>query len=285
MNFEKSCNGEKQGEVMTVKRILFVGDVVGKGGRTATLEAVAKWREQEGVSFVIVNGENMAGGSGLTEKCVKELTDAGVDVVTSGDHVWRQKSFVKEVKELPKVLRPANVFAQQPGQGYGVFDAGDGVRIGVMNVLGRVFMNTQADNPFECVNQVVERIKKETPLIVVDFHAEATSEKTAMGRYLDGRVSAVLGTHTHVQTADERVFPKGTAFISDVGMTGARESVLGREIEPVVKNFVTGMPARFAVVEKGVRVHAVLVDVDVKTGKAQSIKRLQYDAADQSVRS
>lgn len=255
-------------------RILFIGDIVGKGGRKAVNRLVPVLREEHACDFVIANGENMAGGGGITTKCLSHVQPAGIDVITTGDHIWDQRTFEVEILKAESVLRPANVSLEQPGRGYGVFTTPGGVDVGVVCLLGRTFMNAGADSPFEAAKSIVLDLQKQTRIIIVDFHAEATSEKIAMGRFLDGEVSAVLGTHTHVETADETVFPGGTAYQTDVGMVGARESILGRAIEPVLHRFYTGMPARFSVVEKGIVLHGSLVDIDAETGKANSIQRV-----------
>ncbi|MCF7848098.1 MAG: YmdB family metallophosphoesterase [Kiritimatiellales bacterium] len=257
--------------------ILFIGDMVGKGSRKAAREIVPQLRQEYGCSLVIANGENMAGGGGMTAKCLRGLAEARIDVFTGGDHMWDQRSLVEEIADFPNVLRPANVCPQQPGRGTGVFETLDHGNVGVICLQGRTFMNSSADCPFAAADRCVEELQAQTSVIIVDMHAEATSEKIAMGRYLDGRVTAVLGTHTHVATADEQILPAGTAYQTDVGMVGARESVLGRDIEPVLQKFSTGMPARFTVVEKGIRLHATLIHVDPQTGKALDITRIWRD--------
>jgi metallophosphoesterase (TIGR00282 family) len=233
-------------------------------------------RAEFACDFCIANAENVAGGSGLTHRCLAELAPAGVDVFTSGDHVWDQREFPGEIDRIPNVLRPANVSPEQPGRGHGFFTAPDGTRVGVLCLLGRTFMNGLADSPFQAADRLVTELRADTPVVVVDFHAEATSEKAALARYLDGRASAVLGTHTHVPTADECVLPGGTAFQSDVGMVGSRESVLGRDIEPVLKRFATGMPTRFTVADHHIRLHATVVTVDPQ-GRATAIERIVRD--------
>lgn len=258
-------------------KILFIGDIVGKGGRKAVNRLVPMLRERYACDFVIANGENMAGGGGMTQKCIAHMAPSGIDVFTGGDHMWDQRSFEAEIGTLANVLRPANASGAQPGRGHGVFPCGkEGLSIGVVSLLGRTFVNTASNCPFEAADRLVADLRGQTPVIVVDFHAEATSEKIAMGRFLDGRVSAVLGTHTHVETADEKIFPKGTAYQTDVGMVGAEESILGRAIDPVLHRFTTGMPARFAVVEKGVVLHGTCVDVDPETGKARAVTRIRH---------
>lgn len=259
-------------------KILIIGDIVGKGGRCAVADLAPELRREFDCAFCIANGENMAGGGGLSRKTLEDLFKTGaVDVVTSGDHVWDQKEFVTEIRDLPNVLRPANLPAQQPGKGYGVFSAPGGVKVGVINLLGRVFMHQHPDCPFRTADRILEEIRDQAKVIVVDIHAEATSEKIAMARYLDGRVSMVFGTHTHVPTADEQVLPKGTALQCDVGMVGARESILGRAIEPVLRRFVAGMPGHFTVVETGIRLHGTVLEVDPATGRALKVTRVVRD--------
>lgn len=253
--------------------ILMCGDVVGKPGRTAVRELLPVLKKRHSVDFVIANAENAAGGSGLTPDTVNELISAGVHVLTSGDHVWRNKAVHEIIGREERLLRPANYPLTAPGHGGVVISLESGVRIGVINVLGRVFMKP-AECPFAAAREC-DAIEKETPIIVVDVHAEATSEKIALGRYLDGKVSAVLGTHTHVQTADEQIFPGGTAFITDIGMTGPSVSVLGREIGPVVRHFLTQMPERFNVAGEGVEFQGVVIRVDESTGRAVGIERVK----------
>lgn len=257
-------------------KILFLGDIVGNGGRAAVKAFLPGLMDEYGCDFCIANGENSAGGSGLTGRCVQELLEAGVHVITTGDHVWDQREFAGELPRLPQVLRAANAPAAQPGRGYGVFDAPGNVKVGVVCLLGRTFVNATADCPFAAADRVVADIRQQTPVIVVDMHAEATSEKIALGRYLDGRVTAVLGTHTHVPTADQQIFPGGTAFQCDVGMVGSRESILGRDIAPVLQRFTTGMPARFTVNNRHIRLHGTVVTV-ADDGRARGIQRVLRD--------
>ena len=258
-------------------RVLFIGDIVGKGGRRAVRELTPVLREQHDVSFCIANGENMAGGGGMTRRCVEGLRDSGVDVITGGDHMWDQPSWSGDIALYSHVLRPANLSPSQPGRGYGVFPLPDGGEIAVMCLLGRTFMNSLAQCPFQAAEAVLEEVSSRTPNVFVDFHAEATSETVAMGRHLDGRVTAVIGTHTHIPTADECVLPGGTAFQCDAGMVGSRESILGRAIEPVLHRFTTGMPARFKVVERAIRLQGTVVDVDPSTGRSLGITRVTAD--------
>ena len=257
-------------------RILFIGDIVGSGGREAVNRFVPELRAEYSCEFCVSNGENMANGNGFARSTLDELKKSQVDVFTGGDHTWDQKDFEKEILDFPNVLRPANVSAFQPGNGYGIFEAADGTKVGVINLLGRTFMRFATDCPFAAAERIVEEIRKVTPVIIVDFHAEATSDKISLGRFLDGKVSAVLGTHTHVPTADETIFPGGTAFQCDVGMVGSRESVLGREWEPIVQHYLTGMPMRFPVNNKSVRLCGTVVTVG-PDGRATAIERVVRD--------
>lgn len=253
--------------------ILFIGDVVGQPGRRAVRELVPILRLRHRVDFVIANGENAAGGCGITVATANELFDAGVDAITSGDHLWDQKEVIKLLESERRFLRPHNYPEGTPGSGSALFELNNNGLIGVLNLQGRVFMG-ELDNPFICARREIEKLREKTKIIVVDMHAEATSEKIAMGRMLDGEVSAVVGTHTHVQTADEQIFPNGTAFICDAGFTGAHDSVIGREIEPIIKRFLTNQPQRFEVARGRVLLQGVLIEVCDETGKAVSIKRV-----------
>lgn len=251
--------------------LLFIGDIVGKGGRKAVKKLVPELRQKYGCVFCIANGENCAAGAGITEKCVKDISQY-VDVITLGDHVWDQKSFEQEIKGLSNIIRPANLNPRQPGKGYGIFKIPAGGEIAVINLVGRTFMKNPVLSPFIEIDRILKEIPSYVKCILVDFHAEATSEKLAMGRYLDGKVTAILGTHTHVQTSDAMLFKRGTAYITDVGMVGAEESILGRNIEDVIYKFTTDMPNRLEVVEKGdIRFCAVVVSYDMKTGRASAI--------------
>jgi hypothetical protein len=251
-------------------KILFIGDIVGKPGREAVKNLLPGLVDDEGIELVIANAENVAGGSGVTFKSANELFNCGVDVLTSGDHIFKRKE-VSEIIDHPYLLRPANLPPQALGKGYCIIEK-KGVKIGVINLQGRVFMHP-IECPFRTAQNIIEKIKKETRVIVVDIHAEATSEKIALSYFLDGEVSAVLGTHTHVQTADERVLPQGTAYITDTGMTGPCDSVIGRRKEKVIERFVTGMPTRFELAHEDIQLQAVVVDIDESSGKARSIKR------------
>ncbi len=254
--------------------LLFIGDIVGKGGRKAVKKLVPELRQKFGCVFCVANGENCASGSGITEKCVKDISQYA-DVITLGDHVWDQKNFEQEIKSLHNVIRPANINPKQPGKGYGIFKIPAGGEIAVINLMGRTFLKSSALCPFTEIDRILKEIPSYVKCILVDFHAEATSEKLAMGRYLNGKVTAVLGTHTHVQTADAMVFKGGTAYITDVGMVGAEESILGRSIENVIYKFTTDMPTRLEVVETGsMRFCAAVISYDMKTGRASAITPL-----------
>jgi metallophosphoesterase (TIGR00282 family) len=254
-------------------RILFIGDVVGQPGRRAVAGLVPGLRERWSLDAVIANGENSAGGSGITPGTAAELFEAGVDIITSGDHLWDQKEVIQLLEQEPRFVRPLNYPAGTPGQGSAVFQLPGKSFVAVINVQGRTFMSN-LENPFHAVRAEVERCRAQTPVILVDLHAEATSEKIALARMLDGQVSAVLGTHTHVQTADEQVFPGGTAFLCDAGFTGPHDSVLGREIEPIITRFLTNMPQRFGVARGRVLLQGAVIDVDDATGRAVSIRRV-----------
>jgi hypothetical protein len=254
-------------------RIFFIGDIVGEPGRRAVKELLPRLRERHALDLVIANGENSAGGNGITPKTAGEIFAAGVDVITSGDHLWDQKEVMELLAGEPRFVRPLNYPADTPGRGATVVQKASLPPVAVVNAQGRTFMPA-LDNPFLVVPPVVEKLREQTRIVFVDFHAEATSEKIAFARMLDGKVSAVVGTHTHVQTADEQIFPGGTAYLSDAGFTGPQESVLGRDIEPVIRRFQTGMPQRFEVARNRVMLHGALVEVDATTGRATSIQRV-----------
>lgn len=253
--------------------ILFIGDIVGKPARNYLKSLLPSVRKDLSLDFIIANGENAAGGSSITLDTAKDIFDSGVDVVTTGDHIFKKKE-AKDVLKNKDVLRPLNYGDLAAGSGYVIKEV-QGVKIGVINLLGRVFMQP-ADCPFRAVKSVLDDIKKQAKIIFVDIHAEATSEKVAMGYFLAGQVSAVIGTHTHIPTADERIIDGFTAYLTDVGMTGSFDSVLGREKDQVIERFVTNMPVRFNLAQGDVRIQAALVQVDSNTGKALSIKRLEY---------
>ncbi|MBN1863297.1 MAG: YmdB family metallophosphoesterase [Victivallales bacterium] len=252
--------------------LLFIGDIVGKGGRNAVKRLVPELRREFNCQFCIANAENIAGGGGANAKCLKEIYPNAVDVVTMGDHTWDQKEFQHEIEGLPFVLRPANFSFRQPGRGYGVFRNPGGGDVAVIDLAGRIFMRDGSNCPFDAADKILEDIPKNVKCRIVDFHAEATSEKAAMAYYLDGRVTAVIGTHTHVQTSDAKILPGGTAFISDAGMVGAEFSVLGRKVEDVLFKFLSGMPGRLAVKETDIRLDGVVISYDIPTGKATAIQ-------------
>lgn len=254
-------------------RILVIGDVVGAPGRRLVATWVPKLRQERNLCFVVANGENCAHGAGLTGPTVAALLNAGVDVVTTGDHVWDQKGFESFVEQEPRVLRPLNSAPGTPGHGSVVVPV-EGAAVAVINLVGRVFMPA-CECPFRAVEAELERLRGQTPVIIVDIHAEATSEKRALAWFLDGRVSAVVGTHTHVPTADEEILPRGTAFITDVGMTGPHDSVLGRDKEAVIRRFLTLRPQKLEVAEGDLRLNGVIVEVDEKSGRALHIERLR----------
>lgn len=253
--------------------ILFLGDIVGEPGRSAVIAQLPALKERYAVDFVIVNGENAAGGRGITGKITIDLLRAGVSVVTTGDHIWDQKDIAAFLETEPRLLRPINYPAGAPGQGSIVLETAKG-KVGVISVQARTFMQPILENPFEALTLAVAKMREETPLIFVDAHGETTSEKIAIGRFLDGRVSAVIGTHTHVQTADEQIFPGGTAFLCDAGMCGPAESILGRAIDPIVNRFVSNLPAAFPVAKGRVRLCGVVVSVDETSGRALRIERV-----------
>jgi metallophosphoesterase (TIGR00282 family) len=274
-------------------KLLFIGDIVGRLGRRAVKELLPKLREQHALDFVIANGENSAGGSGITPETAREIFSAGADVITSGDHLWDQKEVMELLVNENRFLRPLNYPPGTPGRGSGIFQVqspkpkaqgpnastlqrsnAPTVSVAVLNLQGRTFMQPPLENPFLLAAEEVKRLREQAKIIFVDFHAEATSEKIAFARFLDGQVSAVVGTHTHVQTADEQIFPGGTAYLSDAGFTGPHESVLGREIEPVIQRFLTAMPQRFEVAKDRVLLHGAVIEIDEANGKALKIQRV-----------
>ena len=253
--------------------ILFIGDIVGKPGRQAVSRDLHRLVDRYSVDVVIANGENASGGFGLTAETARELFSCGIHLFTSGNHIWDKKEALEYLKKEERIIRPANYPEGAPGKGSTIVVTPGGRKIGVVNVEGRVFMNA-LDCPFKAADREIAALSELTNIILVDFHAEATSEKSALGWYLDGRVSAVVGTHTHVQTADERVLPSGTAYISDVGMTGAFDSVIGvRKEEPIYK-FLTQLPAKFEVAKKDLRLNGVVLIIDDTSGKALGIERV-----------
>lgn len=254
-------------------KLLFIGDVVGRPGREIVASRLPKLRSQHAIDFVIANGENAAAGAGITGAIARSLLESGVDALTLGDHVWDQRGWESEITEIERVCRPANLPAACPGWDHLVISA-RGFRLAVFTVLGRQYMGMKAEDPFLAADRMVERLKGQADAILVEIHAEATSEKQALGWYLDGRVTAVLGTHTHVATADATILPKGTAFMCDVGMTGPYAGVLGRESAPVIAKFLDGMPRRFEVATGDVRMSAALIEIGASMARAEKIELL-----------
>lgn len=252
--------------------VLMIGDIVGRPGRKAVKQYLQANSAQ--YDLVIANGENAAGGKGITPEIVYELYNSSVDFITMGNHVWDKKEIIQFIEHEPNIIRPANYPPGTPGKGYSVITLGNKRKIGILNLAGRVFLPAM-DCPFRTAANIVKEIRQETPMIIIDFHGEATSEKIAFGWYMDGQVSAVIGTHTHVQTADERILPQGTAYISDVGMTGPRNSVLGMEKEVIIQRFLTQMPHQFSVAKGEVVFCAISLKIDEATGKCREIKRIQ----------
>lgn len=250
---------------------------MGSPGREGFRKVLPGIKRELGVDFVIANAENSAGGSGITGKTAEDLFASGADVLTSGDHIWKKSDIVPLIERDRRILRPANAAVQAPGRGAEVYELPDGRKLGVMNLQGRVFMEP-SECPFKTAQEALKELSSRVKIIIVDMHAEATSEKVAMGWFLDGKVSAVLGTHTHVQTADERILPRGTAYITDVGMCGPQDSVIGRKVEHVLHKFVTGMPVRFEVAEENVRVQGAVVEIDDSSGRAVKITRVNEAA-------
>ena len=261
--------------------VLFLGDVVGEPGRKAVVARVPELKEKYALDFVIVNGENAAGGRGITGKITIELLRAGVSVVTTGDHIWDQKDIVSFLALEPRLLRPLNYPDGAPGGGSIVLETARG-KVGVINVQARTFMQPILENPFRALEAAVTKMRHETSNIIVDAHGETTSEKIALGRFLDGKVSAVIGTHTHVQTADEQIFPGGTAFLCDAGMCGPVNSILGRAIEPIMNRFVSNLPASFPVAAGEVRLRGALIQIDETTGRALRITRVDEPGPSES---
>src|SRR5213595_1189314 len=253
--------------------VLFLGDVVGEPGRRAVIARLPELKAKCDLDFIIVNGENAAGGRGITGKITLDLLRSGVSVITTGDHIWDQKEIFPFIDTEPRLLRPINYPAGAPGHGSIVLETAKG-KVGVINVQMRTFMQPILENPFPAIEAAVATMRRETPVIFVDAHGETTSEKIAIGRFLDGKASAVLGTHTHVQTADEQIFPGGTAFLCDAGMCGPANSILGRAVEPIVNRFISNLPALFPVARGDVRLCGAVVSIDEASGRALKIVRI-----------
>lgn len=259
-------------------RILILGDVVGRPGRRAVRELVRPFVKNECVDLVIANAENAAGGMGVDIKSAEELFSGGVQVLTSGNHIWKKKEIYPYLDEQPLLLRPANYPAGAPGRGWCEWRHDSGLAALIINVQGRVFMPNHVDDPFRCVDTILKERGRHSPVIIVDMHAEATSEKNAMGWYLNGRVSAVFGTHTHIQTADERILSEGTAYITDLGMCGPFDSIIGIEAQSVIDGFLSQLPRRFEVAQEHVVLQGILLEIDEQSGKAQSIRRVRMSS-------
>ena len=253
-------------------RILAVGDLIGESGVKKLKEILPKIKKDEKIDFVITNGENSAGGMGITEKNFRDILDAGTNVITMGNHTWGKKDIFKFI-DNPQLLRPANYPEGVVGKGLGIYECKN-KKIAVMNFIGRVDINILSENPFIMAKKMVEEIKDKVDIIIIDFHAEATAEKIAMGRYLDGKITALFGTHTHVQTADEQIFPEGTAYITDIGMTGPKNSVIGMDIKASIKRFETTLPEKYKLAEGDCIFNAVIFEIDDETNKVTHIKRI-----------
>ncbi|MGH9775609.1 MAG: TIGR00282 family metallophosphoesterase [Candidatus Acidiferrales bacterium] len=256
-------------------RILFIGDIVGSPGRRIVHDRLGDIITQQAIDLTIANGENSASGFGITPRLAEDLLHSGIDVLSGGNHIWDRKEILEYFPHQPRILRPANFPGNSPGSGLFQGAAKNGAAYAVLNLQGRTFM-TPIDCPFRTAERILESIPKEVKVIIVDIHAEATSEKQAMGWFLDGKVTAVIGTHTHVATADERILPGGTAYITDVGMTGPHDSVIGMDKNGIIKRFLDGLPARFEVSEGDIQMNSVLLEVEETTGRASSITRLRF---------
>jgi metallophosphoesterase (TIGR00282 family) len=266
-------------------KILFSGDIVGKAGRRLVDACLQEIISQYQVNFVIANGENAAGGVGITPKIADDLFALGIQVLTSGNHIWQKKEIFDYLRHEQRLIRPLNCSPDAPGTGSCLVQTAEGVRIAVLNALGRIFMDDVAYScPFRAIDQELERLRQQAQVVIVDFHAEATAEKQALGWYLDGRVSAVLGTHTHVQTADERILPNGTAYLTDVGMTGAMDSVIGVEKELAIHKFLTYLPVRFESAVLNPRLHGVILTLDTERNIAVNIQRIQWSIYEEQIK-
>ncbi|NLD50694.1 MAG: TIGR00282 family metallophosphoesterase [Clostridiaceae bacterium] len=254
--------------------VLFIGDIVGNPGRKAAKEMIQKLKKEMNIDFCIANGENSAGGSGITYVVAQELYKCGIHAITLGNHTWSKREITNFIDSDTRIVRPANYPAELPGKGSAIIN-GEKAKIGVVNLLGRVYMDS-VDCPFKAAEREIEHLKSFVKVVLVDMHAEATSEKSAMAWHLDGRVSCVLGTHTHVQTADERILPCGTAYISDVGMTGPYDGIIGVNRDIVIEKFITHMPLKFEIAHGPVQFNAVYLEIDEKTGKTLSIQRIYH---------
>ena len=261
-------------------RILILGDVMGRPARRAVRELVPSLKNEERIDLAIANAENAAGGMGVDVKSAGELFAAGVHILTSGNHIWKKKEIFSYLDTQPNLIRPANYPEGAPGRGWCEWRNSSGLTALVINLQGRVFMPSHVDDPFRCADAILREHGRHSPIVIVDMHAEATSEKNAMGWYLDGRASVVFGTHTHIQTADERILPNGTAYITDLGLCGPFDSVIGMEKENVISGFMSQLPRKFEVAEGNVVLQGIVVDIDEGSGKARAIKRLRLHADD-----
>ena len=259
----------------TIMKILFLGDIIGETGRDALKTFLDRGIKPDEIDFIIANGENAAGGVGITPRVAEDIFNAGVNVITTGNHVWQRKE-VSDIIDDPCIVRPANFPEGVPGKGYTIVKSQSGHNVCVINMMGRVYMKN-LNCPFRTADSIIEKVSKKASVIIVDFHAEITSEKVAFGWFMDGKVSAVLGTHTHVQTADERILPEGTAYITDVGMTGPMDSVIGVKKEIVIKKYLVQMPFRFEVSDDRPAINAVIMEIDEKTAKSKEIKRVNME--------
>lgn len=260
-------------------KILFIGDIFGKPGRHAANRFIPTLRDENDIAFCIANAENAAAGKGLTPDIVSELFDTGIDVLTSGNHIWHQKDIISYIDFQPRLLRPLNYPERVPGKGSGIYITANNHQIAVISLMGRIFMR-ELDNPFYIVEKEIDILRQTTPIIIVDMHAEATSEKIAMGWFLDGKVSAVIGTHTHIQTADDTILPNGTAYITDCGMTGPYDSVIGVKKEIILDMFLTQMPIKHEVASGNIKLCGVILDIDLLSGRSNFIKRIQISLKD-----
>jgi metallophosphoesterase (TIGR00282 family) len=256
-------------------RILFLGDIVGRAGREAVIQHLSAIREAENLDLVVVNGENAAGGSGITRAIAEELHEAGVDGITLGDHCWDQRGFEKDIDDLPRVSRPFNLFPGSPGKPHLVLEVGE-LRLGVVTVLGQQMMKISSQAGFPMIGAYLDQLRDQCDAFFVEIHAETTSEKVAMGWYLDGRVAAVIGTHTHIPTADARILPRGTGYLTDAGMSGPYDSILGRDIEPIVRRFMDGLPRKFTVAEANVRLCGAIFEVEKGKRGCQSFEQFEF---------
>jgi len=262
-------------------RVMFFGDVVGEPGRDTFKAAIEALKAEHQPDFIVVNGENAAGGRGITPKIAIELMRYGADVITLGDHAWDQREILTYFETEPRLIRPYNFPPGTPGEG-SVVVSGNGKKLGVLNALGNTFIGAAVANPFLTIEEQVAKVREETPCVLLDFHAEATSEKIAMGRLLDGQASLVVGTHTHVQTADDKILPGGTAYLTDAGFTGGHDSVIGRDVDSVLQKYKTLLPNRFHIAKTGLQADGVMVDLDEETGKATAMQRLQWQVPEPS---